>query len=159
MRKTLYIISVWGRSINIIYHRSTCCVLTSLHCTSMWVTVVNHGLFWLTSTSNSLNSWNILSPIACWTWWWPLSRPKHVVQLISFITDQLVVFWLPYTAPLCYTHNADASTQDCFSHGHPYYTAWFDRKLLGKKSKHAPMGRKGGPDPNCFIFEKLNVII
>ena len=43
--------------------------------------------------------WNILSPIACWTWWWPLSRPKHVVQLTSFITDQLVVFWLPYTAP------------------------------------------------------------
>ena len=38
-------------------------------------------------------------PIAYWTWWWPLSRPKHVVQLTSFITDQLVVFWLPYTAP------------------------------------------------------------
>ena len=40
------------------------------------------------SSSNSLNPWNILSPIACWTWWWPLSRPKHVIQLTSFITDQ-----------------------------------------------------------------------
>jgi len=29
------------------------------------------------------------------------SRPKHVVQLISFITDQLVVFWPPYTVLLC----------------------------------------------------------
>ena len=55
------------------------------------------------SISISLNPWNILSPIACWTWWWPLSRPKHVVQLTSFITDQLVVFWLPYTS-FCVTH-------------------------------------------------------
>ena len=39
-----------------------------------------------------------MSPITCWTWWWPLSRSKHVVRLTSFITDQLV-FWLPYTTP------------------------------------------------------------
>jgi hypothetical protein len=47
--------------------------------------------------------WNILSPIACWTWWSPLSRSKHVVQLISFITDQLVVFLtsLQYTFIEC----------------------------------------------------------
>jgi len=42
--------------------------------------------------SGAIIRFNILSPIACWTWWWPQSRPKHVVQLTSFITDQLVVF-------------------------------------------------------------------
>jgi len=26
-----------------------------------------------------------LSPIACWTWWWPPSRPKHVVQLTPLL--------------------------------------------------------------------------
>jgi len=26
---------------------------------------------------------DILSPIAWWTWWWPPSRPKHVVQLTT----------------------------------------------------------------------------
>jgi len=36
-------------------------------------------------TSNSLNPWNILSPIDCWTWWWPPSRTKHVVQLTALL--------------------------------------------------------------------------
>ena len=37
----------------------------------------------------------ILSPIAstCWTWWWPLSRPKHVVLLTSITDNKLVVFF------------------------------------------------------------------
>ena len=50
-----------------------------------------------------------MSPIACWTWWWPPSRPKHVVQLTTLVPSTCCV--LTYTVPLCYTHNGDASTQ------------------------------------------------
>ena len=37
------------------------------------------------STSDGLNPWNILSPITFWTWWWPPSRPKYVVQLTTLL--------------------------------------------------------------------------
>ena len=48
-----------------------------------------------------------------WAWWWPPSRPKHVVQLTTLLqVINLLCFWLPYTVPLCYTQNGDASTQD-----------------------------------------------
>jgi hypothetical protein len=39
-------------------------------------------------------------------------RPKHVILLTTLLTDKLVVFWLPCTIPLCYTHNGNASTQE-----------------------------------------------
>ena len=44
------------------------------------------------STSNSLNPWDILSPTDCWTWWWPTSRPKHVVQLTTLLQKNLLCF-------------------------------------------------------------------
>ena len=53
-----------------------------------------------------------MPPIACWTWWWPPSRPKHVVQLTTLlqITTCCVLTSLHCTFML-HTQR-DASTQD-----------------------------------------------
>ena len=72
-------------------------------------------------------------PIACWTWWWPLSRPKHVVQLTSFITDQLVVFWLPYTALL-----STVGSPGILTYSKDYYY-W----SKGKSKVHPIIGHEG----------------
>jgi hypothetical protein len=81
------------------------------------------------STSNSLNPWDILSPTACWTWWWPPSRTKHVVQLTIFADKTCRVFDF-LTLYLYVTHTAG-----CLNSRLKYECSFgnggaFDRKVL-----------------------------
>jgi len=97
------------------------------------------------STSNRLSPWDILSPIACWTWWWPPSRPKHVVQLKTLlqITTCCVLTSLHYTLML-YTQRGCLNSKMIYTvrmnkdvRTKPYHT---ESKVCNGIA--APMGRK-----------------